>query len=624
MKNFTILSIFLMLFTVSLLGQSPTPVNFSVVPTPITNGDLPMTGSGQGIWGDYNNDGLLDYFIIAGQGDPAGYIARLYKNNGNNTWTEVTTNVTPLAWSSAMFFDANNDGNLDLVVAGSVDGTTTACVTDLFINSGAPNYELVLDETYPFVGISAEGNDNGTRIIEVVDYNNDGWLDVFLTGNHGATWDVSGNSRVVALYKNNNGTFELQTTPVDGSANFLSMNGGSIHSGDVNNDGYADMIVSGYNDNAQNVTVLYVNNGNETFSAYNQSATLFTGQMQGETFFADINNDGWQDIVEVGRDVKNGWASFANLFINNKDLTFTKIASGTTGLIGGTAVAAVGDVNNDGMTDIVLSGWGPNTTFFYNKGDNTFMAHPIDPDIARARAGSISLVDFTNDGNLDFSIFGYRDGGGGTPTNPTWPHYFLVNNLITGTAANTPPGVPLNPRYIVDGTNLTLQWDSPTDDTTPSSAIKYNVYLQHKTTGQVFTYHPADIANGKLKVGGIRPFIFGNTITLMGVSPDNYNIGIQAVDNSNASSAFVTPVLSNIKEDLLGSVVKISVKDQYLVINNNDVSKIEFTIFDVSGKTITEGVCASNNDASVNLSKGVYIVKISNGVNKTSRKVIVL
>ena len=428
MKTFTFLSLLTLLLTLPVKAQvDPATVNFSIIETPLTLGDLPMTAGGQEIWADYNNDGLLDIFIIAGQGNP---FCALYKNNGDQTFTEVLTDVTMLTLSDGLFFDYDNDGKLDLLISGSVDATSTAALTELYHNSGAPDYNLVLNEDADFVGISAEGGDNNTRLLEAVDYNNDGWTDVFMSGNAGGDWDVSGNSRVVALYKNNQGTFELQTTPVDGTGNFVSMNGGGIHCGDVNNDGYADMIVSGYvDDDVKTATDLYTNNGDGTFSYFADSRTTFTGHTQGETFFTDVNNDGWLDVVEIGRDVNNGWANFANLFINNQDMTFTKVESSTSNLVGGGAVVAAGDINNDGMVDLAVSGWGPNTTFFYNKGDNSFLASAIDPDKARARAGCVNFVDINEDGNLDFTIFGYRDGGDGTPENPTWPDYLLLNNL---------------------------------------------------------------------------------------------------------------------------------------------------------------------------------------------------
>ena len=517
-----------------------------------------------------------------------------------------------LALASAVFFDYDNDGNLDLMVAGSVDGTSTAAITELYKNSGAPDYTLTLVETAVFVGISAEGGDNNTRLLEVVDYNNDGWLDVFISGNSGGTWEVSGNGRVVALYKNNHGTFELQTTSVGGS-NFVSMNGGGIHCGDVNRDGYADMIVSGYVDgDIQTVTDLYINDGNGGFTFFADSRTLFTGHTQGETFFTDVNNDGWLDIVEIGRDVHNGWANFANLFINNKNLTFTKHDAAATGLIGGSASVAVGDLNNDGKIDIAASGWGPNMSFFYNKGDNSFLAKAIDPDKARARAGCINFVDFDKDGNLDFTIFGYRDGGDGTPENPTWPDFLLKNRLADGIVTNARPSTPANFNVTTSGSNVVLTWDKASDDNTPADAIRYNVYAKKRTGTETFLFFPADVTSGLLKANGVRPLISGTTITLKGLALADYTFGVQAIDNGNLGGSFTsfTTSLANNTKKL--DVTVFSFEDQ-ITINNGQKERVAYTVSNVAGQIILKGYCNAGEKKEIRLSqKGVCLVKVSN------------
>lgn len=621
MKKITFLSICAMLVTFSVFAQDPPVTNFEVVETPLTLGDLPMTASGQEVWGDYNNDGFIDMFIIAGQGNP---FSALYKNNGNSTFTEVLTDVTMLTLSSAVFFDYDNDGNLDLLVAGSVDGTATATLTELYHNSGAPNYTFELNENAEFVGISCEGGDNNTRLFEAVDYNNDGWVDVFMSGNAGAEWNVSGNSRVVALYKNNNGIFELQTKPVDGTKNFVSMNGGGIHCSDVNNDGFADMIVSGYVDGTvQTVTDLYINEGDGTFSYFENSRSTFTGHTQGETFFADVNNDGWMDIVEIGRDVNNGWAGFANLYINNKDLTFTKSESGTTNLIGGSAVVAVGDINNDGKVDLAASGWGPNLSFFYNKGDNTFLASPINPDKARARAGCINFVDFNKDGNLDFTVFGYRDGGDGTAENPTWPDYILANKLGTGIAANNAPSAPQNVVATNNGSDVVLTWSKSTDDTTPADAIRYNIYAKSKTGSKVFTFFPSDIETGLLTANGVRPFISGTTITLKGMSTNDYSFGVQAVDNANLGSAFATALVTSVKE-LPDMKVLIYGSDHKIVIVNQQNTLVSYQVYTLNGQCLLLGNCDANDTKNLQLSnRGMFIVRISDKASTKVEKVMI-
>jgi len=607
--------------TASVIVSGPAVVNWSIVEKPLTLGDLPMTASGQEIWGDYNNDGFIDMFIVAGQGNP---FSALYKNNGNGTFTEVLTDVTMLTLSSAVFFDYDNDGNLDLLIAGSVDGTASATLTELYRNSGAPDYKLVLNDKADFLGISSESGDNNTRLLEAVDYNNDGWLDVFMSGNAGSAWSVSGNSRAVALYKNNQGTFVLQDKVVDGTKNFVSMNGGGIHCGDVNNDGFVDMIVSGYVDGTiQTVTDLYINKGNGTFTYYANSRTTFTGHTQGETFFADINNDGWMDIVEIGRDVNKGWAGFANLYINNKDLTFTKSESGVTGLLGGGAVVATGDINNDGKVDIAASGWGPNMTFFYNKGNNTFLASPIDPDKARARAGCINFVDFNKDGTLDFTVFGYRDGGAGTAENPTWPDYILKNNLGTGIAANKAPLAPLNVVAANSGTDVVLTWGKSTDDSTPADAIRYNVYAKAKTGTKVFTYFPSDIKTGLLSASGVRPFISGTTITLKGMSTANYTFGVQAVDNANLGSAFT---VGTVTSSIILKKMDVSIygRERMIIINNRQDTQLSYKVFTLNGQAVMAGVCDANGTSELSTSlRGIFLVQVSDKFSTRVEKVMV-
>lgn len=624
MKNFTFIWLAFFLLSFSLKAQDPAVVSLEIVTAPLTNGDLPFTASGQQVWGDYNNDGFLDFFMVSGQG--AGAFSGLYKNNGNGTFTEVLTDITMLSLASAVFFDYDNDGNLDLLIAGSADGTTTAALTELYHNSGAPDFNFVLNEDAAFVGISAEGGDNNTRLIEAVDYNNDGWTDVFLSGNSGSKWDVSQNARVVALYKNNKGTFELLTTPVEGTANFTSMNGGGIHCGDVNNDGWADMIVTGYVDDAvKTVTDLYINKKNGTFEYYTNSRTTFTGHSQGETIFSDINNDGWLDIVEVGRDVNNGWASFANLFINNKDLTFTKSVNSVTGLIGGGAVITSGDINNDGWNDLAISGWGPNTTFFYNKGNNTFLAKPIDPDKARARAGCINFVDFTKDGNLDFTIFGYRDGGKGTPEDPTWPDFLLKNNLASGIASNQAPSSPTNVKVKDQDGDVVLTWGKGNDDTTPADALRYNIYAKSKTDGKTFTFYPANTATGMLTAdGGVRPFISGLTFTLKGFSTENYTFGVQAVDNAHAGSPFTVASIATSSLHKKELDVLIFSHNQKIIINNNQSSPLIYKIVSVNGQTIANGTCQGNTRLELPVAlKGLYLVTTTDKVSISTDKVVV-
>jgi len=607
MKTRNLLTFVVLFTTMMSWAITPKQVTWDVLTDPVPGSSLAMSASGALIWGDYNNDGHLDAFMIAGQGSP---LVRLYKNNGNDTFTRITTSITPLSWGGAVFLDYNNDGNLDLLVAGRDAANSNQTI--LYKNSGAPNYDFVVDNenTANLVDVY-QGGDYSSRILEAFDYNNDGWTDVLINGNHGTNW-VSGSERVVALYKNNKGTFELQTSPVTNTGNyhFHSVNGGSIHVGDANNDGFDDIIVSGY----PTTTNLYINQQDGTFLHYNP--TTFTGHYQGETLFVDINGDGWNDIVEIG-------PGFANLFINNQNNTVTKIESSTSNLTGGQVRIAAGDVNNDGYTDLMAVGLNSNSNLFYNNGDNSFTTVAL-PEPARARSGRIEMVDFNNDNTLDFSNFGYKAQDGTGNTN-TWPHVYYKNSRGDGIPANTPPTKPTNLAFTGGDGQYTVTWTKSTDDITHTDAIRYNLYIKFEDNS-VFCLVPADTATGKLKVSGLKSFLQTNSVKL-NIPKGIYTIGIAAVDQAYASSAFATMLINDPATGLQSETldnVRIHAANNAILITNNSENTLSCDILSLDGRLINSDIINANSSSSVSIyNKGVYLVKLNGGRNARIDKVIV-
>ena len=179
-----------------------------------------MTAAGRQLFADFNNDGILDYFIIAGQGQSQ---IGLYKGNADGTYTNVTDKSPDLyskGRSSAIFIDINNNGCLDLITVG--DMAEKSPITDIYMNSGAPDYKFVMDIDHSIIlpSVYTEGNDNGTKILCAADFNNDGWTDLLINGSAGGKWEApDGNDqgRVLAIMLNNKGTFELLRNPVNGS-----------------------------------------------------------------------------------------------------------------------------------------------------------------------------------------------------------------------------------------------------------------------------------------------------------------------------------------------------------------------------------------------------------------------
>jgi hypothetical protein len=203
-------------------------------------------------WADFDNDGWPDLVISKG-GRPARQRASLYHNNRDGTLTLVTNSIISaslLHGEGCAWGDYDNDGWPDLCI-GNFDGEKTS----LFHNNGDGTFTKITNSIVVLDG----GNTKG---VAWADYDNDGWLDLFVS-NLGPFDPVSGASVGRALnflyHNNGDGTFTKITS---GSlANDLGNCGGAAW-GDYNNDGFLDLFVANgfFVESANNL--LYRNNGN--------------------------------------------------------------------------------------------------------------------------------------------------------------------------------------------------------------------------------------------------------------------------------------------------------------------------------------------------------------------------
>ncbi len=209
--------------------------------TRITSG--PAVSDAAPVWGDYDNDGFMDLFLPVGTS--TGNV--LYHNNRNGTFTRVLTNTIATdpffgGAEAAAWGDYDNDGLQDLFVTGD-NGSPNR----LYHNEGSGRFTIV-------TGIPMATRPAGTDSLGCAwgDYDNDGYLDLFVTSHGGHN----------TLYHNNgDGTF---TQVLSGD---LVNDGGPGYSlcgwVDYDNDGFLDLFISQNNLATSTTTnLLYHNNGN--------------------------------------------------------------------------------------------------------------------------------------------------------------------------------------------------------------------------------------------------------------------------------------------------------------------------------------------------------------------------
>ncbi len=324
---------------------------------------------------DFNNDGYLDLFVLAGRSKPN----LLYLNKKDGTFTE-TGDAAGLAdyllGVGAVAGDVDNDGDLDLYVVNYL------AANKLYLNDGKARFT---DAT-----VAAGVGDTGPGIgAAMADYNNDGFLDIYVinraTTNHASIF-----------YRNNgDGTFKNVTAETQTGVIGRSLGVGFF---DYDLDGDQDLYVV----DEFELDHFFRNNNDGTFTDVTAASQITKTEGMGIDF-ADYDNDGDFDFYI-------GDYNYDPLFRNNGDGTFTDVArqSGIDNDGIGWGVNFM-DYDNDGDRDVyVINGAlftanreKPNV-FFRNNGDATFSRMGADFGLAFVGEGRGSVrADFNRDGYLD-------------------------------------------------------------------------------------------------------------------------------------------------------------------------------------------------------------------------------
>ena len=418
---------------------------------------------------DYDGDGLLDIYLVNGAEMPSlektgpKYYNRLFHNNGNGTFTDVTEHAKVAGAGYGMGVavgDYDNDGRPDLFVA-NVNGN------QLFHNNGDGTFTDVTAKA-GLSGAMRHGRKMWSISAGWFDYNRDGLLDLFVVNY--CDWDpryepscMGLNGRgychpdsfpplTNTLYRNNgDGTF----TDVSAETGISKIEGRGmgVAFADYDNDGWPDVFVA--NDNSPNL--LFHNIDGKRFEeagvqagvAYNEDGNVLAGM---GVDFRDVNNDGLPDIWHTAIEnetfplyMNNGKGAFVNAGQPSRLANLTRPMSGwSNGMV---------DLDNDGWKDLVVARsnvmdnieqisrhfhYAEPDSVFRNLGNGQFadVSATAGADFIRlAPHRGLAYGDLDNDGRMDLVVTALG-GPVSVLRNITETHNHWILLQLTGTKSN--------------------------------------------------------------------------------------------------------------------------------------------------------------------------------------------
>lgn len=509
--------------------------------------------------------------------------------------------------------DFNGDGLVDLYIACGGDAHT---LNGIFLNNGNggfdadPNFKVLDEEGNAFADPETGALRWLPRAADVADFNCDGLPDLVTIG-----WWLSAsteNAMAGVLLNNGDGTFTATCRDLIGNGDMTyAWALCTVKAFDLNNDGYADFLVSGNIDNNREVEgdhlprtwMQFVNLGVETDTeeapvAFYQLSLGDENMGPGNFNVADFNNDGYPDIFATGELESAGWAFDGALWkgkVSGTDVTFTEDPSFVAAHkdirplnhnnVGTRAI----DYNGDGYYDLFLPGWCPGMLdgsdqtqagWFLPGSGAGLMTYQRVPGSSEQ---GIFFLDYGVEGALNYTFTGYH--GDGT--------YFDEGNrgrsmvfTKSGLAAPARPDAPTNVQATVEGNTVTLSWDAAASS---KNNVTYEYYL--KVNGKIYNGCTSFIGGEK---DGIRKVLregnayMNKTLTLT-LADGTYEWGVQTVNAALRGSVFAN-----------GGSIVVGTGDG---IANVETSKKDNAVYNIAGQRV------NNSFRGIAIENGKKVIK---------------
>lgn len=350
-------------------------------------------------WIDFDNDGLLDLFVVRGG---------LYHNTGAGNFIKISTSSIGLTTGFGnSWADVDNDGDVDCLLSGGNAGGTK-----LFLNNGSGTF------TQNTIGPFAVATNLRGWGSAIGDYNNDGLVDIFIAAPNGFA-GISDSCKF--LVNAGNGNFvRVDSTVVTDTLDAFTIPSWS----DYDNDGDADLFIgAGRVNGSLSRDYLFENNqaqgGSTPFTRIN-SAPLGTDLHDGQIWnWIDFDNDGDLDAYLTNY-TGNSTTGYPNEMYRNDNGAFVKLTAADVGSIvsdAGISLASTwGDFDNDGDLDCIVTNEGQQKNCYYQsniaQGSSVFTKITNEPfTTTNGDHWCATSADYDNDGDLDLFISGASDYG---------------------------------------------------------------------------------------------------------------------------------------------------------------------------------------------------------------------
>ncbi|SFU80887.1 Por secretion system C-terminal sorting domain-containing protein [Pontibacter akesuensis] len=566
--------------------------------TQVTTGNLiDEEGTGRSsTWADFNNDGLIDAFIIN------QHEAFLFKNAGGGVFTKTMSVPTTSfsfdnLYSGGLWGDFNGDGYVDLFVTSSPHSDNARNI--LYLNNK--------DES--FTKVSGDKNFSTARSgtdPSAIDYDNNGTLDLF-----------------VPNYCANNFLYSNQgdSTFISVTQSVLLQSSCSVGASwaDYDNDGDFDVLIQ---NNVNGNNLLFANNGDGTFTEVRNAATNFGAS---SSAWGDFDNDGWIDLVIVGSDEEGS----TRLLKNNEGKSFTDVSleQGITNKNYSWAVAW-SDYNKDGSLDFFVAnahgnGLPANDILYENKpNENGWINIKLKgTNSNRSAIGAVVKVKSggkwqmrtvqSKTGNNSQNSLNIHFGLGSAKKIDTlqviWPHHgtqeFInhpINKFIEVTEADFPKA-PKNLTAIQAGIGeVKISWDDSSSD-----EIGFRV---ERSLANESSFKPVSVVPENDN--------FFTDIELQGSGTYYYRVASTKAGGFSTYSNVVSVTISKptgiFEQDPLVSIYPNPVRD-YLMIEWRSFNNEILRIVNAKGQTVYHGPFNSTGMISFkDFAPGLYIISLGN------------